>query len=401
MRALVTGGAGFIGSNLVDALVERGDQVAVLDDLSTGRREQRRVADRGLSHRREVVFDAAEGCEVVFHLAAQVDVRRSVDDPAHDCAVNVGGTVTVFEAARRAGVRHLVFASTGGAIYGESDVVPTPEDAPERPLAPYGQSKLAAEGYLRLLGELHGVRVTVLRFANVYGPRQDPLGEGGVCAIFCGAAVAGRGATIFGDGEQTRDFVYVGDVVDACLTAADGAGFGPFNIGTGARDDGQRTRHAASASRPPTSRSAPARSAAPASTPSRAAAELGWTPSTSLAGRPGAHALMGARDSFVTRLRLRLRRATWDVRSVAWLSGRPGQTSASTTEWLSMDARFDRIDGELRDSKDELREFRAEMREEFRAVRADMSRLQDRMVQSAFGLAAAQFVTLVTVILTN
>ena len=238
MRSLVTGGAGFIGSHVVDALVARGDRVTVIDDLSTGRREN--VPEGATLHVDSITDPLAVGHilatdrpDVVFHLAAQVDVRRSVTDPAHDLAVNVGGTLTVLEAARAAGVRHVVFASTGGAIYGEADEVPTPEDAPQRPLAPYGQAKLAAEGYLRVLGDLHGIGVTALRFANVYGPRQDPLGEGGVCAIFCGAAVAGRGVTIFGSGEQTRDFVYVADVVDACLRAAEGAPFGPFNVGTG------------------------------------------------------------------------------------------------------------------------------------------------------------------------
>jgi UDP-glucose 4-epimerase len=238
MRSLVTGGAGFIGSHVADALAARGDEVTVLDDLSTGRREN--VSDRVALHVDSItdrvalghVFAAARP-EVVFHLAAQIDVRTSVTDPAHDLAVNVGGTLALMEAARAAGARHVVFASTGGAIYGEADVVPTPEDAPERPLSPYGQAKLAAEGYLRVLGDLHGMRATCLRFANVYGPRQDPLGEGGVCAIFCAAAVHGRGVTIYGSGEQTRDFVYVGDVVAACLRAADGAPFGPFNVGTG------------------------------------------------------------------------------------------------------------------------------------------------------------------------
>jgi UDP-glucose 4-epimerase len=225
MRALVTGGAGFIGSHLVDALVARGDQVTVLDDLSTGRREN---VNPGAELRVASIAEPLEpfDADLVFHLAAQIDVRRSVADPRFDLAVNVGGTMNVAEAA---GAARLVFASTGGAIYGDTDVVPTPESATERPLAPYGQAKLAAEGYLRVLG----ANATALRFANVYGPRQDPLGEGGVCAIFCGAAVGGRAATVFGSGEQTRDFVYVGDVVDACLTAAEANQFGPFNVGTG------------------------------------------------------------------------------------------------------------------------------------------------------------------------
>src|SRR4051794_40467473 len=238
MRTLVTGGAGFIGSNLVDALLERGDDVTVIDDLSTGRRDN--VAAAATLH--EVSITDAEAVravvaqarlEVVFHLAAQIDVRRSVEDPAFDVAVNVGGTVNVLDAALAAGVRHVVFASTGGAIYGEADEVPTPETHEARPAAPYGQSKLSAEGYLRLYDQLKGLRATALRFSNVYGPRQDPLGEGGVVAIYCGLAVSGGEAIVFGDGEQTRDFVYVADVVDALVAAAGGAAFGPFNVGTG------------------------------------------------------------------------------------------------------------------------------------------------------------------------
>jgi UDP-glucose 4-epimerase len=287
MRALVTGGAGFIGSHVVDALVARGDHVTVLDDLSTGRRENvssLATLEEGSIADAAAVGHIADGArpDVVFHLAAQVDVRRSVSDPIYDLSVNVGGTINVFEAARAMGARHLVFASTGGAIYGDTEVVPTPEEAPERPLAPYGQAKLAAEGYLRLLGDLHGVSVTCLRFANVYGPRQDPLGEGGVCAIFCGAAVAGRPVTIFGTGSQTRDFVYVGDVADACLRASEGAPLGPFNIGTGVETSvtelaerlGLQAEHA------PERPGEVERSCLDAG---RVAAQLGWTPGTDLA----------------------------------------------------------------------------------------------------------------------
>jgi UDP-glucose 4-epimerase len=287
MRALVTGGAGFIGSHVVDALVGRGAAVTVLDDLSTGRREnvhelatleEVSIADAAAVGQ---VFETARP-ELVFHLAAQIDVRRSVTDPQYDLAINVGGTLNVLDAAREWNVRHVVFASTGGAIYGDTDVIPTPESAPERPLAPYGQAKLAAEGYLRLLGGLHGVRVTALRFANVYGPRQDPLGEGGVVAIFSGAAVDGRQVTVFGSGEQTRDFVFVGDIADACLGAAEGAAFGPYNIGTGvetsvldlARELGVRWEHA------PARPGEVERSCLDAG---RAATELGWTAATPLA----------------------------------------------------------------------------------------------------------------------
>jgi UDP-glucose 4-epimerase len=237
MRALVTGGAGFIGSNLVDGLRERGHDVIVLDDLSTGRRENL-AADVDLIEADVADPDAVasavsrHAAEVVFHLAAQIDVRRSVAEPALDARVNVGGTIAVLEAARRNGAR-VVLSSTGGAIYGDADVVPTPEDAPRRPLAPYGQGKAAAEDYCTLYARLHGLPVVALRYANVYGPRQDPLGEGGVIAIYCECSRRGRRATVFGDGTQTRDFVYVGDVVEANLVAATADAQGAFNVGRG------------------------------------------------------------------------------------------------------------------------------------------------------------------------
>ncbi len=287
MRALVTGGAGFIGSHVVDALVARGDDVTVVDDLSTGRREQvngevsfheASITDAGAL---QGAFDGARP-ELVFHLAAQIDVRRSIEDPELDLAINVGGSLKVLTAAREAGARHVVYASTGGAIYGEAEQVPTPEEAPERPLAPYGQAKLAAEGYLRLLGELYGVSVTSVRVANVYGPRQDALGEGGVCAIFCGAAAAGRPVTVFGTGDQTRDFVYVADVVSACLRASEGAAFGPYNVGTGV----ETPVNALTALLGLAATHAQARAGEVERScldPARAARELGWTPHTDLA----------------------------------------------------------------------------------------------------------------------
>ena len=236
MRAIVTGGAGFIGSHLVDALVVRGDHVVVLDNFATGRRERlnagARLAEVDIREGEAVraAFDAHPP-EVVFHLAAQADVRVSVEDPAFDATVNVLGTIQILEAARAAGAR-VVFSSTGGAIYGECEE-PAAEDGGLEPLSPYGASKLAAEEYLWMYGRLHGTRHVALRFGNVYGPRQDPHGEAGVVAIFFGRLADGEPPRIFGDGRQTRDYVYVGDVVDATLAAAGTERGGVFNVGTG------------------------------------------------------------------------------------------------------------------------------------------------------------------------
>jgi UDP-glucose 4-epimerase len=232
MRAVVTGGAGFIGSHAVEALLARGDEVHVLDDLSKGRRE--RVAAGAELHVGDIrepdaAFDAARP-ELVLHLAAQADVRVSVEDPAHDADVNVLGTVRILEAARRHGAK-VVFSSTGGAIYGACDG-PAPESAERRPLAPYGTSKLCGEEYLATWNRLHGTGHVALRFANVYGPRQEPHGEAGVVAIFMGLLHDGGTPTIYGDGRQTRDYVFVEDVVRALLAAVDHDG-GVFNIGTG------------------------------------------------------------------------------------------------------------------------------------------------------------------------
>ena len=248
MRALVTGGAGFIGSNLVDALLARGDEVTVVDDLSTGRRENldgalaagATLAEPDIRDAGALGIVAGEARpEIVFHLAAQIDVRKSVADPAFDASINVGGTANVLDAARKAGVRRVVFTSTGGAIYGEGEgqELPLPEHAPLAPEAPYGQSKFAAEGYLALYERLYGLSSVSLRLGNVYGPRQDPLGEAGVVAIFCGRLRAGGRPTVFGDGKQTRDYIYVGDVVAAALVAAGSEVTGPLNIGTGRETD--------------------------------------------------------------------------------------------------------------------------------------------------------------------
>ena len=243
MEALVTGGAGFIGSHLVDALLDRGDHVVVVDDLSTGRRENLDDAvAKGAVLVETDITDAAAVAkaletgrpEVVFHLAAQIDVRRSVSDPVFDLGVNVGGTLNLLEAARQTQARRFVLASTGGAIYGEGSgrQLPLDEQAECRPDSHYGQSKYAAEGYLSLYGRLYGLSAIALRLGNVYGPRQDPLGEAGVVAIFCGALLGGGTPRVFGDGRQTRDYVYVGDIVEAFLAGAESEAQGIYNIGT-------------------------------------------------------------------------------------------------------------------------------------------------------------------------
>jgi len=233
VRAVVTGGAGFIGSHVVEALVARGDEVHVVDNLETGKREN--VAGGATLHEHDIrepldALFAETRPEVVVHLAAQADVGTSVARPLFDAEVNVLGTVNVLEAAR-AHQAQLVFSSTGGAIYGECER-PAREDDPCRPVSPYGTAKLAAEEYLATWNRLYGTSHVVLRFANVFGPRQLAKLEGGVVAIFTGRLRAGEGVTIFGDGEQTRDFVYVGDVVAAVL-AAIGHDGGTFNVGTG------------------------------------------------------------------------------------------------------------------------------------------------------------------------
>jgi UDP-glucose 4-epimerase len=234
MRAVVTGGAGFIGSHLVDALVARGDDVHVVDNFATGRRENLKAAATVHEHDIREPLDglcAEVRPERVFHLAAQADVGTSVEQPQLDAAVNVLGTLNVLEGARPHGAA-VVFTSTGGAIYGEC-AEPAPEDSPREPLSPYGTSKLAGEEYLATWNRLHGTRHVALRLANVYGPRQLAKLEGGVVAIFMDRLRAGEDGTIYGDGEQRRDFVYVGDVVAALLAAADSSEAGTYNVGTG------------------------------------------------------------------------------------------------------------------------------------------------------------------------
>jgi UDP-glucose 4-epimerase len=290
MRALVTGGAGFIGSNLVDALVERGDEVAVIDDVSTGRRENLAgaLAAGARLHELDIRDSEAvsravadESPEVIFHLAAQIDVRRSVADPANDARVNVEGTINVLRAAHAHGVGKVINTSTGGAIYGENRTLPAPEDHPVAPEAPYGLSKFCAEQYCEIFTRLHGLSTLSLRYGNVYGPRQDPLGEAGVIAIFCGKLLDGGTPVIFGDGRQTRDYVYVSDVVAANLLAVDARSQGAINIGTG---EGKSVldvvaaleRHADGSFEPEHAPERPGEVQHSALDPSRAREELGW-----------------------------------------------------------------------------------------------------------------------------
>jgi UDP-glucose 4-epimerase len=244
MRALVTGGAGFIGSTLVDRLLAEGHAVDVVDDLSSG--SLANLADARSDGRARLTFHRLDirspslvdfivhhRPEVVFHLAAQADVRVSVARPVFDAEVNVVGTLHVLEGARAAGTRKVVLAASGGTLYGEPEELPVRESHPQRPLSPYGVSKKAAADYLAAYRELHGIEFTALALANVYGPRQDPHGEAGVVAIFAGHLLSGEPCTVFGDGNQTRDFVYVDDVVDAfARAAAQGSGL-LLNIGTG------------------------------------------------------------------------------------------------------------------------------------------------------------------------
>ncbi|MBW3552877.1 MAG: NAD-dependent epimerase/dehydratase family protein [Gemmatimonadetes bacterium] len=242
-KVLVTGGAGFIGSHVAEAFLARGDRVWIVDDLSSGRASN---LPEGAEFRRMDIGDDAlnelyddVGFDLVSHHAAQIDVRSSVADPRRDARINLDGLLNVLEAARRHGSR-VVYVSSGGVVYGEPEVRPTPETAPKLPRSPYGVTKLAGEQYLYYYAQIHGLEYVALRYSNVYGPRQDPHGEAGVVAIFGRRVLEGRPLTIFGDGEQTRDYVFVGDVVAANLAAADlpvPAGTAlddrAYNVGTG------------------------------------------------------------------------------------------------------------------------------------------------------------------------
>lgn len=244
-RVLVTGGAGFIGSHIADAYLARGDEVWIVDDLSSGRRSnlpegarfiELGIGDPGLDE----IFREAGGFDVVNHHAAQIDVRRSVADPRFDARINVDGLLNVLECARRHETKRVLFVSSGGVVYGEPEERPTPETSPKLPMSPYGVTKLAAEYYLSYYRQVHGLEYAAVRYSNVYGPRQDPHGEAGVVAIFSTRLLEGEPVTVFGDGEQTRDYVFVGDVVAANMLLTDhdfqgasGLDERAFNVGTG------------------------------------------------------------------------------------------------------------------------------------------------------------------------
>ena len=237
MKILVTGGAGFIGSNVADALINEGYEVAVVDNLSTGKKEN--LNPKAKFYNVDIRdMDAIQSVfqefrpEIVYHLAAQIDVRKSVANPAFDAEVNVVGSANLFKLAVDFGVKRIIFSSTGGALYGQVDEIPADEDTPIRPICAYGVAKYCTEQYLDYFKRLYGIERVILRYANVYGPRQDPLGEAGVVAIFTGRILKGEPITIFGDGNQTRDYVYIGDIVSANLLALNGRE-GTYNIGTG------------------------------------------------------------------------------------------------------------------------------------------------------------------------
>jgi len=300
MRALVTGGAGFIGSTLVDRLLAEGHAVEVVDDLSSGRLAN--LSDARANRDHEFSFHQMDICdptvadlierrrpEVVFHLAAQIDVRVSVTDPALDARINVLGSINVLEGARRAGSRKVVFASSGGTIYGEVDPddLPVGEGHPQHPVSPYGVSKKVVTDYLHAYRELHQLEYTSLALANVYGPRQDPHGEAGVVAIFAGRLLAGEPCRIFGDGEQTRDYVYVDDVADAFVRAAERGSGLLCNIGTGVETSVNELYRAMAdnagvRAEPEYAPARPGELARSALDAGRAGLHLGWQPFTTL-----------------------------------------------------------------------------------------------------------------------
>ena len=298
---IVTGGAGFIGSTLADALVASGREVHVVDNLATGHRAN--LPAGATFHEVDIRDSAAvarvaseSGAVAIFHMAAQADVRKAIEDPAFDADVNIGGTLSVLEAARINGAR-VMFAATGGGAYGEYDglPIPTPETADPRPMSHYGQSKLSGEAYCALYGRLYGIPTVRLRLGNVYGPRQDPHGEAGVVAIFSGKLIDGEPMKVFGDGLQTRDYVYVDDVVDAFLRAEGGTPDITLNIGTGREVpvlDLVRILGGGDAVHAPARTGEVQRSALDAAL---AATVLGWTPTVQVEeGLPRTHTALAA-----------------------------------------------------------------------------------------------------------
>jgi UDP-glucose 4-epimerase len=291
MRILVTGGAGFIGSHVAELLLQQGHEVFIVDDLSSGREENLPpgAAFYRLDIRSEEFFNKVlqHKPEAVFHLAAQMDVRKSVADPQLDADINILGTIQVVRAATRAGARKVVFSSTGGAIYGEQDAFPATEEHPRRPVSPYGTSKLCGEEYLAYFRRAGGPAYAALRYANVYGPRQDPHGEAGVVAIFSRKMLAGQTPVINGDGKQTRDFVFARDVARSNLLALESDAEGVFNIGTGVETDintlsAMLVDATGFAGRPEHGPAAPGEQLRSCVDPSRAKKVLNWHPEVDL-----------------------------------------------------------------------------------------------------------------------
>jgi UDP-glucose 4-epimerase len=291
-RILITGGAGFIGSTVADLFLAAGWEVAVLDDLSSGRRENVPAGARfyPCDVRSAAAAEAilAERPQVLCHHAAQIDVRRSMADPRHDLDVNLGGLLNLMQAAVRArSLEQVLFASSGGAMYGETDRIPTPEDEPPRPVSHYGAAKTASELYLGVFQAAHGIPYAALRYGNVYGPRQDPHGEAGVVAIFCGRLLEGRPCTIYGDGTQTRDYVFVEDVARANLAAAERRFAGALNVGTGIETDvnalhAHLARAAGSSAPPEHGPARPGEQRRSCIDPAAASRALGWRPEVAL-----------------------------------------------------------------------------------------------------------------------